>query len=268
MNLSEAHSSPLSDSLLKLSLSKTVDCELKKVPYFNKQEFDRFLQHGGLPGIFAVRDAAVKRQRFETQINTLLERDLQLVLQTTLSYRVLRNLVKILAQSQNQPLDLSSISRQSRVSAPTLRKLLSAFEALFLIRIIETEGTEKRPVLFFEDQGEATFLCDNRYDDLTQMTRFLFSQLRHQWVYRPEVEGSFFQYRTRGGAFVPLCFRDKNGVLGIIPILEESPNESELASARSFLGKTPRSKALFVHLGSHDQILSNRMRTFGICQLI
>lgn len=268
MNLSEAHSSPLSDSLIRLSESKTVDIELKKSSYFSSNEYEKYLTQGGLPGIFAVRDPAIRRQRFETQINTLLERDLKLIVETTLSYRSLKNLLAVLAHYQAQPLEYTEVSRQSRVSVPTLRKLIAAFEAMFLIRLVETEGTEKKPVLFFEDQGEASFLAATGYPELIQMTRFIFSQIRHQWVYRPEVEGDLFQYRTRGGAFVPLCLRTKWGELGIIPILNENPNESEMASSKSFLNTYPKAKVIFVSLGSEDQVISSRLRTLSMSQIV
>ena len=268
MCLSEAHGHPLSDALIRLTKSKNVEIELKKAPYFDQTVFHQFLNQGGLPGVFAVRDAGIRRQKFETQINTLLERDLRLIIETSLSYRSLKNLLGVLAFHQNRPLEWSEISRQTRISVPTLRKLIPAFEAMFLIRIIETEGTEKKPVLFFEDQGEATYLTSNRYDDLTQITRFLFGQIRHQWAYRPETEGSLFQYRTRGGAYVPLCFRNKDGELGILPIIEENPNQNAMASARSFLDAYPNSKIIFVHLGSNDQVLSARMRVLQIAQIL
>ncbi len=268
MNLSEAHNEPLANVVPRLTRSKTVAINLPSRPFTRESEIATYLEHGGLPGIFAVRDAAVRKQKLETQINTLLERDLKLVCETTLSYRSLVNLLEVLAQRQGQPVDLTAISRQARISVPTLRKLLAGLEAIFLIRIINTEGTEKRPVLFFEDQGEATSLASNRYDEITQMTRFLFSQIRHQWVYRPEVEGSVFQYRTRGGAHVPLCFRGKDGELGIIPILDENPNQSEMASARSFLAAYPNSKVIWVTRADHDQVASTRTRTVSISQVI
>ncbi len=268
MNLREAHELPLNDAVIRLSRARTVEIELKSSTYCNESEFQKYLIQGGLPGIFAVRDGGIRRQKFETQLNTILERDLRLILETSLSLRTLKNVLSVLAQHQNQPLGFASLSRQTRVSVPTLRKLIAAFEAIYLIRIIETEGTEKKPVIFFEDQGEATHLVSNRYDELTQLTRFLFAQLRHQWHYRPEVEGSLFQFRTRGGAYVPLCFRGKDGILGMIPILEENPNANALAGARSFLKFYPQSKVVFIHRGKNDQVLSSRMRTIGIAQIV
>jgi predicted AAA+ superfamily ATPase len=268
MSLSEAHSQPLSNALIQISKSKTIGIDLQPNKYTSSAALEKYLVQGGLPGIFAIHDPGIRRQRFETQINTILERDLKLVLNTTLSYPVLKNLLQVLALAQGTPLEVTNISRQVRISVPTLKKLLTALEAIYVIRIIETEGTEKKPVLFFEDQGEATYLASNRYDEVTQLTRFLFAQIRAQWTYRPEVEGSLFQYRTRGGAYVPFCFRSKYGLLGIMPILNESPNEGAMASARSFVKAYPNARLLFVHTGKYDQVITSQMRVLGMSKVI
>lgn len=268
MDLSEAHSAALPISLSSLISAKTVDIDLKPARYFSLEAYDKYLHQGGLPGIFSIRDAGIRRQRFETQIDTLLERDLRLILETSISLRNLRSLLAILALYQCEPLELSSISRKASISVPTLKKLIAAFEAMYLIRLIPTEGSEKKPVLFFEDQGEASFLADNKYDPLTQFSRFLYANLRVQWVYRPDLEGSIFQFRNRGGAYIPLCFRNKEGEIGIIPLLDENPSESALATARSFLNSYKKSKVLFVHLGDHDQVLSSRLRVLSASKIL
>ncbi len=51
------------------------------------------------------------------------------------------------------------------ILVPTVKQLIAAFEAIYLIRIIETRGTEKKPIIFFEDQGEAHFLFPKGHDE-------------------------------------------------------------------------------------------------------
>ena len=268
MDLSEAHSAPLPDTIPKLLQSKRFDMPLRAAPYFSSHSYELALNHGGLPGIFAVRDASIRRQRFETQIETLLERDLRLLVQTTLDFRTLRNLLVLLAVNQGQPLDLASLARASRISVPALRRIVYALESMFIIRLVDTEGSARRPVVFFEDQGEATYLAGDRPDILFRMTRFLFSFLRQQWVYRPELEARLFQYRNRGGAFVPLALHTKLGTLGLIPMLHESPGKHEMASARSFLTSFENGKCLFIHHGNSDRCLGNNLRIVPISFLL
>jgi len=268
MDLSETHSAPLPDAIPRLLKSVKFDCPLKAATYFSQRSYELALRQGGLPGIFAVRDPAIKRQRFETQIETLLERDLRLLVQTTLEYRTLRNLLVLLASNQGLPLDLASLARAARISVPALRRIINSLEAMFVVRLIDTEGSRRRPVLYFEDQGEATYLAGEKPDILFQMTRFLFSFLRQQWVYRPELESRLFQYRNRGGAFVPLALRTKFGTLGFIPMLDETPGKHEMASAHSFLNSYKDGRCLFIHHGQLDRTLGNSLRIVPVSCLV
>lgn len=268
MDLSEAHELSLPEKIPKLLAAKSIDIPLAPARYANAPALQKALTHGGLPGIFAVRDAGIRAQRFETTINTLLERDLQLILKTTLGYSSLRSLLVALALAQGQPVEWTTLSRQSRISVPSLKKLLSAFESMFLIRLFRTEGSERKPVLFFEDQGEATFLASDRYDEGTQLLRLLYSELRHQIHYRPELRAEIFQFRNRGGALVPLCFRTGRSVLGVIPSLTENPHPSSLATARSFLNTYPGGKLLYVHRGEGDRMIAPGVRALGVRYLL
>jgi uncharacterized protein len=268
MDLSEAHSMPLPNAIPALIKHKTVEVELKPAPYFKSSSVRLALEQGGLPGIFSVRSSEIRYQRFETQIETLLERDLRLLLQTSLDFRSLRNLLTALAKRQTHPLELAELSRATRISPPTLRKLISALESMFVIRLVDTDGTRHKPVLFFEDQGEATHLAPGVTDPLSDITRFLFSNLRQQWLYRPDLGIRLSQLRNRGGAYVPLVLRNKTGNLGVIPILEETPEPQAIGSASSFLRNNSGSKVIFVHTGSRDVVLSRVMRVLPLSKLV
>lgn len=268
MDLSESHSAPLPDAVPRLLSSKDLSSPLSMAPYFSEKTFLLALSQGGLPGIFAVRDAVVRRQRFETQIETLLERDLRLLVQTNLDFRVLRNLLSVLAARQTQPIELTEVSRAAHISVPALRRLISSLEAMFVIRIVETEGSRRHPVIFFEDQGEASHLAGENREPLFNMARFLFSFIRQQWVYRPELQGTLFQFRNRGGAFVPLALRTRQGILGFIPTLDEVPSRHELASAQSFMTNYHGARCLFVHQGKSDRLLGKNMRIVPLGHLV
>lgn len=268
MDLSESRSAPLPNVIPMLLSAGRIDFSLRKAPCFSVKTYEQALSQGGLPGVFAIRDPSIRKQRFETQIETLLERDLRLLVQTSLEYRTLRNLLSVLAARQGLPLEFSEVSRSARISVHALRRILSSLEAMFLIRVVNTEGTRRRPVLFFEDQGEASHLAEGKADTIFNLTRFLFSFVRHQWVYRPELGASLFQFRSRGGAFVPLAVRSGNRSLGIIPMLDETPGKHELGSARSFLATYENSRCIFVHLGESDRIIDRSMRVIPLSRMI
>jgi predicted AAA+ superfamily ATPase len=268
MDLSESHSAPLPDAIPRLLKARQIDFPLSDAPYFSARVYEQALLQGGLPGVFAIRDPSIRKQRFETQIETLLERDLRLLVQTSLEYRTLRNLLTVLATRQGLPLELSEVSRSARISVPALRRIISSLEAMFLIRVVNTEGSRCRPVLFFEDQGEASHLAEGKADTLFNLTRFLFSFIRHQWIYRPDLGASLFQFRSRGGAFVPLAVRSGSRSLGIIPMLDETPGRHELGSARSFLSTYEHSRCVFVHLGTSDRSIDRSMRVLPLSRMM
>lgn len=225
----------------------------------------RYLETGGLPGACFIRQAALRAERFESQLETILERDLLLVTATRTRFATLRNILANLAIVQGEPLDVSNLARRTRVSPPTLRTLLKAFESIFLIRVLRTEGTEKRPVIFFEDQGEASHLAGAPIPPLMNLNRFLFSQIRTPLrLFGAGAPTEIFQYRTRGGAHVPLAIRQKDRVLGLITMVESEPNRQALGSALSFLRAYPGSNVLFVHSGNKNEAVAKNLATASI----
>jgi len=272
MDVSEIYEQELPKAVPTLAKAKSVEMDLKTPKYFSNKVFEEYLQKGGLPGIFSVRDLVIREQKIETQLRTLLERDLKLILQTTLPYATLRLLLSLLAKTQGLALDFTKLSRLCRISVPTIKKLIIAFEAMFLIRILKTEGTESKPVIFMEDQGEASFLMEGAQHPLEDLTRFCFANLRLQLSCQSEAKAEFFQYRNRGGAHIPLALRMNTGqkkhYLGFIPILRTNPNQHDLGSAYSFLKKYSSSKILFVTREEVDQVFSSNMRAVFVGKLL
>lgn len=253
LSWSELSSLALSELPLKLLKNKGIEeyVQKRKSLHFYKDS-DFFLKTGGLPGICLIRDTHIQSQKFDSHIETILERDLRLLLETSLPYSTLLKFLSLLAHYQAKPLDLSELSRSSRISRPTITKLLSAFESLFLIRRIFTEGGRKRPVIMFEDQGIATHL-NKTEEPIYRMIRLMYANIFPQFHYRPELNSTCSQYLTLGGAWVPLVFKTKWGVIGYIPELNKEASMTSLASARSFLKHYKNSRIIIAHQGDHFQ---------------
>ncbi len=267
MDHSEIHQIPLNDSLLQIQRSKTFP-EFKRVSWANEKTLLQYIRHGGLPGMFAVRDHSILHQKFETQIETLLERDLRLLIQTSVSLSSLRRLLVELAKAQGQILNLVQLSRISRISTPTLRKMLPAFEAMFLIRKIATRGGRRKDCVFFEDIGEAFFLHQDYQHWRSRGPEILYAVLRGQYAYRSELGAKFFRYETAGGALVPLAVESSIGTMGLVPIDGELPNASESKSSISFLKSYPKSKVIFISFESTSRIISHRSAVYPIYNLL
>jgi len=265
MDVSEIHQEPLPDTLVRIS----TDLErFQTKAGTGPRNIETYLRGGGLPGAFAIRDKSLFNQKMATQIETILERDLRLIVETPISYQSLKVLYTHLALHQGEPLEPAAIATATRLSRPTVVKLLRVFSILFLVRTIASEGTLKKAAYYLEDQGEATHLIGLRTDPLFDLNRFLYANLRCQIHYRPELNAELFQYRTRSGVHVPFVFRLPKGEVGIIPILEDNPSQIAIASAQSFLKAYSKGKVVFATYGKNDRVLSPAIRIIPAASLV
>jgi uncharacterized protein len=228
-------------------------------------------QRGGLPGVCFIRDAKQRAMKIEEQLLTILDRDARLVKKLALSVSDIRAVLEAVARSQGLPLQVSSIQKSTGVSTPSIKKLLYIFEAVFLIRPVRIQGSTMGIAYFFEDQAEVNHLAGQKAAELELLTHFLFTQLRAQFAYRVGETYSLFQYRTRGGAYIPLCYQTQKGVVGVLPVIGKV--EDELArsagSIRSFLSAYANSKVLVVHLESEKlRALSPRVLSAPVATVI
>jgi len=270
MDWSEMHETALPDTIFRQLKARQDSVPLEPHPAFSQKTYQIALSHGGLPGVFAVRDASIRAQRFETQINTIIERDLRLLVETSLGFRTLRELAVALARQAGGALDLTDLQRATKISLPTLRRLIPALEALFLIRLLPSEGDYSKPVLFFEDLGEQRYLRGKSLDDSEQDTLlpFLYHHLRVQFHYRPERQGEIFVYRDRKSVVPALGFRCEHGVLGVFPALDRSRVPDSVLAAKRFQQRYPGAKAWIVTPEDQDQVLAPGIRWLGLGRVL
>ncbi len=266
-SVSEIQGKPVNRLALQLLSSKAFAVshleKLKAYGLENHKEGMKYLQFGGLPGICFARNERHRTDLIESQLALILDRDLRLVCDTKLSLSTLRSLIEVIAGHQGRPFNLSEISRKARVSAPTLRKLMSGFESIFFLRKVATEGNKSWPVYYFEDQGEASYLLSYRsgnapssYSDvIDQLERLAYANLRVSFNYEPGLAWSIFQYRQEGGAYVPFAFRSNGRVIGFLCSLEEKPSLGAIRSAQSFRMAYPGARVVHLHPGKSIQLI-------------
>lgn len=247
MTVSEMNNQPLPQTLQRLiKISGRSQFEMFAQNFDPKKNliFDQYLKTGGLPGVCFFRDDLVRHDRFEAHLDTVLNRDIQQIVKTTLSPLQIRKLATYLAENQGVPIQLKAAASACQSSTATVKKILYAFEAIFLIRPILNEGTVSKIGYYFEDQGLATYLAAGRTQRTTDLLRGLYSNLRQELHYRPHPSNRIFSYLTHDGTTVPLILQFEKGIVAIIPTDEQSPTLKCLASARSFLAKYPSAKVI------------------------
>ncbi len=208
-------------------------------PRHEMGDYQQFLSKGGLPGICFHRNQKQVAQGFDNQIIALLDRDLRLLVETKLPFTTLKNFLFELASMAGSKLDISHLSRVTRISRITIRRLIAAFESMFVIRILSSEGGVSTPTVLFEDIGMLNYLTQNRLPPNIQLLNTAFQCFRAPYFYSFEKNFRFFQYQTRGGAYVPLVLQLEGKTVGWIFTSLSEADQSTLKSANSFLKKYP-----------------------------
>jgi len=138
-----------------LQINSTTELDFLKASKTTEKTFKRYLEQGGLPGISLFRNIQIRNEKFSSHLETLLNRDIRQIYPTTLLYDSLQDLLVYLANRQGRCFKWTEAARASQISRVTLKRVIFAFEALFLIRVVSVEGKGK-PTIFLEDQGMAS----------------------------------------------------------------------------------------------------------------
>ena len=201
----------------------------------------KFGTYGGLPGVCFIRNQNVRNSKIASQIETILERDLRQILDTTLPHTTLLRVLKELAANVGEPLNLASIQRKTRVSVNTLRRLLAAFNAMFLIEIVSPMEGNGQPSIFFIDPGEAFFLAEGRLSQSQVLAQAIYSNAiaTCSALWDSKVGPLAVNcHRTRGGTDIPIVLRTTKAAFGLLPWSEGMHFESVLAQTKSFMKVT------------------------------
>jgi len=260
---SESHELPINSLLMRLHRDgiRTLPTQFKSRLTSSDKNIIKYLETGGLPGICFSRSAAIRSSRFQTHLDTLLDRDLRLIVETSLPKMSLLALLGILSASQGNSINWENMRRESGISVLTLKKLFSAFESLFILRPVSLLGKAVPDTFYFEDTGLAHYLAGSRTRalNLQSFSHFLYCNLREVYHYRQDTQYSVHTYRSRGGGFVPIIFNAFGSPLAILPSLDYQPSLSSIRSAESFLSKHPHGQALIVHFGSEGKGLHSKL---------
>ncbi len=275
LTLSEIYERPLPDLVLRVlqnPLETTLAQRHMDHPTLTEKNLLHYLDTGGLPGICFFRSPEIRLKKLENHLETILDRDLRLIVETSIPYPTLRNLVSVLAETQGEPVEYASLSRKTRISVLTLKRLLYALEGIFLIRTLPASGGLNTPTFYFEDQGIVSFLMGRigfmQQMDQRIMLQLIYSCVLPQFRYRPETLPQFFQFKTRGGAFVPFGIKTRNGTLALISNPDSDPLPSSIASAKSFLKYYPKSRVLILCPDGKPRVLSSQIAILPILSVV
>ena len=272
LTLSELDRADLPDWVPRLLAARRVgDLPMPHLPASEHRRRLRLIEqydsHGGLPGACFIRSPKLRVQKLLDQIETIVDRDLRQVHDTTLPIPELMRLLRELALLDGAPLQHQQLRRATGISPITQKKLLFALEAVFIIRTVPIEGDYRGSAHFFEDQAEVAMLARDRLSDDQRWSGLIFRNLREQVAYRIGINAEFFQYRTRAGVCVPIAIRTQDSTLGIIPI-RGSPSRAAMAAAHSFLRRYGHGKVALVSDTNETHAIDERTLLMSASQLL
>ena len=228
----------------------------KRIHHAPKDVLEKYLLRGGLPGFWFLREQSFLNLKFKSHIETLLQRDIKLIIETTLPYENLLELLRYISLHQGEPLNFSEAGKSSQISANTLKKIISAYENMFLIRRVTGMDYIKSPMFFLEDQGMASYLSGST--SFQDVLRFAFAQLFAQFHYKEMGVFSVNYYTTKGGAHVPFVFLVKGETYAFMVAPGGDVSSKILLSAESFLKNHPKAHVTILIKGT---TLFSRMST-------
>jgi predicted AAA+ superfamily ATPase len=224
--------------------------------------FETYLLNGGLPGVCFVRDTKIRERMIDDILKTMLDRDLRLVQASPFALSEIMGLCRELSRHALEPLHYADLRRESGMMPRTLKKLMNAFESIYLVRRLKVEGGgTKSEMIFFEDQAEQNFLSQHANSFKAQRAGLIYRQLQAQFAYTLQSDVSFFSYLTRARASVPLAARVGAAVVGFYPVSKESDyDRGAQASVASFLKQYESARVVVVNESSAAvEALSNRV---------
>ena len=217
----------------KVATQKKVPTPKKLVPLKSTQ---MWLDRGGMPGIFALRDTANRASLFESWIETSCARDLARFeiprFNPELARRILIETAK--AQIPNR----TEISRSLGKIPRQIEAYFQAFKALFILYEIEPYKTSVgKSNFYFFDAGLAEFVGASIERRLqVWFLNECFSQFSYSGQRRPDI----FVYQTHRGSRIDFVITAKNTCYAVKLTDEEAPSTYTLRSVAAFRVKHPQ----------------------------
>jgi len=174
LTLAECHNRPLNDIMSSLLAEKSPETWIAKQKHrtwATRAQIEHYLDAGGMPGICFNRDELVRRKRWSSHLDTVLARDLPLLLKTKLTLSKLHEVFQLMARAQAAPLNLMDIARRVGLSRPPWSSYCgcskgsswsAVTEELFFARIMGLPAMQWEPtVLILVPTSNAGYLANS-----------------------------------------------------------------------------------------------------------
>ena len=210
-------------SYLKANSSRSLIFANEKVR-ISRRELMRYLERGGMPGMFAIRDESERIALLEDWLALSLERDLRQIPKVSLESDLARRLLIAIARTEEPT--AGSLAKQVGCGLQKAKLYLDTLCTLFIIQKLlpHPRGTGK-PIYFL---GDVSFASYFQASFERQLQTWLLQEISSQLSYRGEGSATLYYYRGSRGGIVDLVIERRNSLSAIKLLSSESLDEREL----------------------------------------
>lgn len=248
------------------NLRKSFDKFLSELRETTSAQMIRHALVGGLPIPCFSRDDDKRRLWFDSYLETLLTRDLQLVDKSLaqISWRQTYSLLKELAMAQGTDVNSSDLAAKSGMRPAHVKKIIQALEALAVIDFIPPEiratKSARKLRLEWKDIGLWRHCLRQTQSDLFSDTRAMSLMLSQEWRGQLALMArgnSWHFYRSREGGHVPWIFQmgDVRLVVQYIPL--EAPKPYDYRTIKNVVSDNNRSFGVILGSGKMTPTILN-----------
>lgn len=216
-------------------------------------ETTQWLERGGMPGIFAVRDSTSRQSLYESWIETTCTRDLASFNIPRFNPGLARRILMETARAERP--ERSEIARAVGRTPRQIEAYFEAFKALFVLYEIEPYKTSVgKPQFFIFDAGIAHSMGASQERCLQiWFLNECFSQFSHSGEMSPDI----FFYRTSRDSTIDFIVEAKRCRYAVKLSQNETENTYSLRAVEAFRKKHPRMAVIIAAPCLHILLQSN-----------
>lgn len=220
---------------LGLGATKLSGSLIKEKPRLTRSQMMAYLDRGGFPGIFAVRDSGERRALLQDWLDLTVERDvLQMPgvkVDTNLCLEILRAVATL-----DEP-DAAHIARHLKKDARRVKTHINVLKTLFVLHELMPHrlGTGK-PMYFLLDVALAGLLGA---DFRRRIVTWALHEQLSQRAYADDRMSRLTYYRNTKGSFIHLVIENADGVIPVKILDSEKTDEREFLILKAFREKNP-----------------------------
>ena len=235
--------------LFPLSLSETLKFELNKkdqfpfinqVNRFSRKDFLRYLENGGMPGIFAVRNENERRSLISDWIKTTVDRDIHQIQKYKLDSQIAMKILSAVCTLETA--SCAEISSFLRMNSRTVQRYLHAFLLLFVIvEIRPTHYSSGKPLYYVTDCGISNVMGASFQKTIET---WFYIELISQLSYKDFFNYNIQYYKSAKSSRVHAIYEDEKNVFAIKLNFNEKIDKRELLIFESLKKVIPKNKKL------------------------